>query len=142
MHRLFIVMLCCVGCRSASPFAAGEPLLPAVVESLEQQRQLPDYLVPADSLTAHVVRPFARERGIAMTAPEAGIHCPWSGRTPTGYRVRITIDSIVGDVTTANYRVSCSSPTLRSPFATGGRAELRRSGKTWVLVKWLDRWIT
>ena len=56
--------------------------------------------------------------------------------------MQISIDSTAGDVATAAYRVSCSSPALRGPFATGGRAELRRTGKAWVLVKWLDRWIT
>lgn len=141
MHKLLVLTLLCASCRSAGPFAVGEPLLPGIVESLEQQRQLPQYLVPSDSLTAGVLERFARERGILLSV-DREIHCPWTDRRPTGYRVQITIGPVVADSARGGFRLSCSSPGSRGPFSTGGTAQLRRSGNRWVLVRWLDRWIT
>lgn len=131
-----------IACRSPAPAMVAAPLVHGVIESLEQQRTMPQYLIPADSLTAMLLAPFARQRGITLGRPDSSVHCPWSRRTPTGYGVRISVDSITGDGARGSYEVSCSSPALRGGFSTGGLARLRRSGKGWVLDKWLDRWIT
>ena len=116
--------------------------MPGVIEALEAQRTMPQYLVPADSLTARLLTVFAKDRGITMGRPDSALHCPWSGRTPTGYGVSISFDSLSNDEARGRYQLTCSSPALRGAFSTGAVARLRRVGDRWVLDKWVDRWIT
>jgi len=131
-----------IACRSPALATVGSPLVPGVVEALEAQRTMPKYLVPSDSLTSLLLSSFANERGIVLGRPDSALHCPWSGRTPTGYSVSISFDSISHDEARGRFQLTCSSPALRGAFATGGVAHLRRVGTRWVLDKWLDRWIT
>jgi hypothetical protein len=131
-----------IGCRTSSPATVANPLVSGVIESLEAQRTMPQFLIAADSLTALVLTPFAKERGIILARPDSAVHCPWSGRTPTGYGIRISVDSITRSEARGRFELSCSSPALRGRFATGGRARLRRVGNGWVIEKWLDKWIT
>ena len=137
-----LIMLALGGCRTGAPPLIGAPLVQGIAESLDQQRVTPQYLIPSDSSTALLLTSFAQQRGIALGGRDIAISCPWTGRAPTGYVVQISVDSVVGNEATGSFRLSCSSPGRRGAFATGGIAKLRRVGKTWVIDKWLDRWIT
>ena len=128
---------------STSTVEVARPLAAGVAESIDQQRLSPDYLVPADSLTAAVVDSLARQRGFSLDPPIPPGYCPWSrAKGPKGYGVRITVDSVMGDSAIASYVLSCSGPDLRGAFATGATAQLHREHGRWVISKWLDRWIT
>ena len=84
------------GCRTASlPSEIGVPLVEGVARSVEDQRSMPQYLVPVDSLTATLLGSYARDHGITLGRPPDALLCPWSKRAgPTGYTVQITINSV------------------------------------------------
>jgi len=141
IHRAAL-LAATLACQGSSQETVTAPLVPAVIEALEQQRTMPKYLVPADALTARLLTAFAKERGIIIGRPDSTLHCPWSGRTPTGYGVSISLDSVSRDEARGRFQLRCSSPALRGGFATGAVARLRRVGAGWVIDKWIDRWIT
>jgi len=140
--RLAALFAATLACYSSAQATVATPLVPAVIEALEQQRTMPKYLVPSDSLTAQLLTAFAKERGIILGRPDSSLHCPWAGRTPTGYGVTISLDSVSRNQARGRFQLTCSSPALRGGFGTGGVAHLRRVGNQWVIDKWLDRWIT
>ena len=131
------------GKLSNSALEIARAMAAGVAESLDGQRPNPEYLQPADSLTAAAIDSIAKQRGISLQAPNGPAYCPWSKSSgQKGYRVRITVDSVNAEQAVGSYLLSCTGPDLRGAFMTGGNAELRRERGRWIIAKWLDRWIT